>query len=315
MDQKRRSVHRMALVAAVLTYALLAMGGLVTSRDAGMIFPDWPLSNSSLNPPGWLSDADKFSEHGHRILGALVGMATVALAVLIQMRDKRRWMRVLGWTAVGSVIAQGVLGGIRVTEINTFLALFHGCTGQMFFGLMVALAYLSSRDANEKPEQCPPEGRDTRVLFAASCGAAIATLMQIVVGARLRHIYGPLNDHLLGAVVVTGSVLMLVSLVVLRHRGRRALMAPALGIFALLIVQVLLGFFTAALIAPGSRTYNPTFWQVATPSIHQAIGALLFAAEIRLALRAYHRIIPEPVPAPQSASTGAPKRHLREVVA
>ena len=73
--------------------------------------------------------------------------------------------------------------------------------------------------------------------------------------------------------------------------------------------------FTAALIAPGSRTYNPTFWQVATPSIHQAIGALLFAAEIRLALRAYHRIIPEPVPAPQSASTGAPKRHLREVVA
>ena len=114
---------------------------------------------------------------------------------------------------------------------------------------------------------------------------------------------------------MTGSVLLLVSLVALRHRGRRALMGPALVIFGLLVVQILLGFLTAALIAPGSRTYDPTFWQIATPSIHQAIGALLLAAEVRLALRAYHRIVPEPAPAPQTTDTAAPGRSLREVVA
>ena len=143
------TLHRVALVAAILTYALLALGGVVTSRDAGMIYPDWPLSNGSINPDGWLSNADKFSEHGHRILATLVGMATIALAVLIQRRDPRRWMRVLGWFALASVIAQGVLGGARVWEVNTFLALFHGCTGQIFFCLMVALAYFTSRDGRD----------------------------------------------------------------------------------------------------------------------------------------------------------------------
>ena len=115
MNSKRMSVHRVAIVAAVLTYALLAMGGLVTSRDAGMIFPDWPTSNQSFNPPGWLTDADKFSEHGHRILGALLGLASIALAIMIQKHDPRRWMKVLGWSAVVAVTAQGVMGGIRVT--------------------------------------------------------------------------------------------------------------------------------------------------------------------------------------------------------
>jgi len=303
---KAASLHRIALVAALLTYALLALGGLVTSRDAGMIFADWPLSNGSLNPDGWLSNADKFSEHGHRILGALVGMATILLAVQLTRRDARRWMKVTGWVAVVSVTAQGVLGGIRVTEASTFLALFHGCTGQLFFCLMIALAYFTSKDGREKPE----EGSDTRAVFAVAIGAAIATLIQIVLGARVRHIHGPLNNHLLGGVIVSGSVLWMTTLILLRHRNRPALVRPALVILTLLVAQVALGVGTAVVLSPDARTYEVTFWQITSPSLHQALGALLLALEVRLALRAWRRCIPEPVP----VRSPRPEMHARREV-
>jgi len=294
------TLHRTAIVAAVLTYALLALGGLVTSRDAGMIFPDWPLSNGSLNPDGWLTNADKFSEHGHRILGALVGMATIALAVLLTLRDKRRWLKVLGWVAVVFVSAQGVLGGIRVTEISTFLALFHGCTGQLFFCLMVALAYFTSRDGREQPES----GSDTRAVVAVAVGAALATLIQIVLGARVRHIHGPINDHLLGGLIVSGSVLWLITIVLFRHRDRPALVRPVLALGALLLMQVALGLGTADVLAPGSRRYDITIWQIALPSLHQALGALLLALEVRIALRAWRRRVPAAAARPASESAG-----------
>jgi len=297
------TLHRTAIVAAILTYALLALGGVVTSRDAGMIFPDWPLSNDSLNPDGWLSNADKFSEHGHRILGALVGMATIAVAVLITLRDSRRWLKVLGWAAVVSVSAQGALGGIRVTEISTFLALFHGCTGQIFFGMMVAIAYFTSKDGRERPEQ----GSDTRAVFAMAAGAAFATLAQIVLGARVRHIHGPLNNHLFGALIVTGCVLMLVTAILIRHRDRPALVRPALLMFTVLLAQIALGFATADVLSPDSRTYDVTFWQITMPSLHQAIGALLLALQIRIALRAWRRRVSESSETAASPASARPE--------
>jgi len=280
-------MRRIALAAAVLTFCLLALGGVVTSRDAGMIFRDWPLSDRSINPPGWLTNAEKFSEHGHRILGALTGMATVALALVIQRRDRRRWLRVTAWAAVAAVIGQGLLGGLRVTESDTFLALFHGCTGQMFFCLMVALAYFTGRDRRE------PDEPDARLVAAVAAGAWIATLIQIVLGARVRHIHGPINAHLLGALVVSGSVLWVFTLAFLRHGP--ALRRPAALLLGLLAVQVGLGLATADVLAGHGSVHSATFGAIALPSVHQAVGAVVIALETILVLRAWTRRAPAPV--------------------
>jgi cytochrome c oxidase assembly protein subunit 15 len=287
-------VRRVAFAGAVVTFLLLALGGVVTSRDAGMIFLDWPLSNNSVNPPGWLTNADMFSEHGHRILGALTGMITVALAVLIQRTDKRRWLQGLAWFAVVAVIAQGVLGGIRVTEVSTFLALFHGCTGQIYFCLMVALAYFTGRDFNA-PRERGAGGRDTRLVAFLAAGVWLATLVQIILGARIRHIHGPVHNHLLGALIVGGSVLWLASLLLVRHgRGRdgRALRRPALLLLALLTAQVALGLYTADVLTRDLHLSDATFGVVALPSMHQAVGALLIALETVIVLRAWARRAP-----------------------
>src|SRR5512134_3076841 len=120
-------IHVLAITAAALTFLTLTFGGFVTSLEAGLVFLDWPTSNGTFNPPGWLREPDKFSEHGHRLIGATLGLVTIALAVLLQKRDERRHVRVLGWVALAAVSLQGLLGGLRVTEQSTNYALLHGC--------------------------------------------------------------------------------------------------------------------------------------------------------------------------------------------
>lgn len=279
-----RGVHRLALGAAVATCLLLAAGGVVTSRDAGLVFADWPLSDGSVNPDGWLRDADKGSEHGHRVLGALVGLLTVALAVLLQRRDGRRAVRVLGWTAVAAVSVQGLLGGLRVTEASTDLALVHGCLGQAFFCIVVALAYLTSRDGTDRPE----EGSDAT--GAAVCGAATVLSLygQVVLGAQLRHVGGPLQSHLIGAALVAATVLWLATVVLARHGDRPALARPALLLLLLLALQVGLGF-AAADVVRTQRPYAPTVAQSLVPTAHQSTGALMLATSVWLTLGAVRR--------------------------
>ena len=62
-----------------VTLTLLYAGGFTTTIGAGMVFPDWPLSNGSLNPPGWTTDQAMMAEHGHRLLGATVGTLCIVL--------------------------------------------------------------------------------------------------------------------------------------------------------------------------------------------------------------------------------------------
>lgn len=279
-----RGAHRIAVAAAVVAYLLLTLGGVVTSRDAGLVFPDWPLSNGSVNPEGWLADADKGSEHGHRILGALAGLLTVALAVLLQRREQRRFVRVLGWTAVAAVCVQGLLGGLRVTEASTELALVHGCLGQAFFCLLVALAYLSSRDGATRPETGP----DTTAVAVCGAAAVLALYGQVVIGAQLRHVHGPLQPHLLGAALAAGSVVWLATLVLVRHADRPALARPVLLLAFLLLAQLGLGFATADAVS-GQQPFRPTVAQSLVPTAHQSVGALMLATSVWVTLRAFRR--------------------------
>ena len=284
-------IHALSLAAAALTFLTLTFGGFVTSLEAGMVFLDWPTSDGSFNPPGWLRDPGRFSEHGHRIVGAVLGLATIALAISLQRRDERRFVRVLGWIALAAVSLQGLLGGLRVTEVSTTLALLHGCTGQALFCVMVALVYLTSRDAREAPEPGP----DTRNLAVAAGAALAAVYLQVVLGAQLRHVRGPVHAHILGALCVAGAVLWLLPITLLRHAGRRRIVRPVLLLALLLLVQIGLGLAAnSALITQGRGA-------VVLPSLHQEVGAILLATTLLVCLRAVRRIQPVAVAAAEGA--------------
>src|ERR1700674_2398783 len=82
-----RRVHAFAVFTACCTFLLLIAGALVTSNDAGLAVPDWPLSYGSLTPP---MVGGIFYEHGHRMIAAFVGLLSIVLAVWLWRVESRR---------------------------------------------------------------------------------------------------------------------------------------------------------------------------------------------------------------------------------
>lgn len=182
----------------VLLWTLLVFqaGGFTTSINAGMAFLDWPLSNGSLNPDGWLTESDKFAEHSHRLLATMEGVMTAVIALGLGLFESRRWLRQLGYTAIGLVVFQGVLGGLRVlfdplnTASESYLAatiyrVAHACTAQVFLCVLVAIALASTRTWIEENGRL--RRKPTRNLQRAGLVACWAVLIQLLLGALVRH--------------------------------------------------------------------------------------------------------------------------------
>ncbi len=135
--------HRVAWGLAVALFPLIWMGGLVTTYDAGMAVPDWPDTygyNLFLYPPqSWLGVWDVFLEHSHRLLGAAVGLASIALALLLVRYDGRRPVCWLGVLAVAGVCLQGTLGGLRVVGAEIDRTTICGLAGPLFLALAAGL--------------------------------------------------------------------------------------------------------------------------------------------------------------------------------
>lgn len=143
----KRLLHWYAVATAASVSLLICSGGLVTSHEAGMAVPDWPNTfgyNMFLFPVSrWVGGV--FFEHTHRLIASSVGLLTVILCVALFIIEERPWVKTLGVIAVGAVVVQGVLGGLRVTENDPVLGLFHGCLAQSFFALMATIALVTSR--------------------------------------------------------------------------------------------------------------------------------------------------------------------------
>ncbi|QEG43232.1 COX15/CtaA family protein [Roseimaritima ulvae] len=143
-------LFRWTLLILCLVWPLVWVGALVTTSDAGMSVPDWPNTygdNLLLYPIStWLSGPfDLFIEHGHRLLGMLVGMVAIAVVVVAFVSERRRWVQALAVLGLLLVIVQGVLGGMRVVLGDRVLAMVHGCTAPIVFAVFTVLLVASSR--------------------------------------------------------------------------------------------------------------------------------------------------------------------------
>ena len=137
--------HWIACLLVAVTAVLLCFGALVTTYEAAMAVPDWPATyghNMFLFPlADWLGGPwDLFLEHGHRLLGAVVGLLSLVLATVVWRSGQSPAVRSLAVAAVILVIAQGVLGGARVLLDDKTVAKVHACTGPLFFAVATAIA-------------------------------------------------------------------------------------------------------------------------------------------------------------------------------
>ncbi len=181
-------LNRFAWLTCVATLLLICSGGMVTSKGVGLAVPDWPTTfgyNMFLFPVSkWVGGI--LFEHTHRLMGSLVGFLTIILAVWLWLTEDRQWVRNLGVIALGGVIVQGILGGLRVTMMKDEIGIFHACIAQAFLGLLIVIALVTTNFwrtlANERFDV--QKFAPIRTLGIA---ITIAIYVQLGLGATMRH--------------------------------------------------------------------------------------------------------------------------------
>jgi len=304
-----RGLFYLCLLAVFWAIGLLYAGAYTTSIQAGMAFLDWPLSNSSINPEGWLTNEDMRAEHSHRLLGASFGLLSIALIVWTQLREGRRWIRQLAVGFFAVLLAQGLLGGMRVLfdQLNTgadhnlagqTFCVLHASGAQITVCVLATLTFATSHfwfKAGNTSLTLSPSTRTFGLI------ATLTLFIQIVLGAVMRHAQAgmaiptfPLTPegsllpalwsfpvtvhwlHRLGAVFATVAILLFIGKLLSFPDARRRFSMLAMAVVILLGLQIFLG--------------AATIWTQKNPAIastHMLVGAFLLTTTWVLTLATY----------------------------
>jgi heme a synthase len=282
-------IHRFANFVAAWTVLLFIAGALVTSNNAALSVPDWPKSFGTWFPSLRQLAGGAFFEHSHRVIAGGLGVFTLALAILIWLKDERRWLRWFGVIAVVGVAVQAVLGGEVVRQLLQYwLPVIHAVFAQIVFAAVLGIAvFTSSWWISERP-QLVDSG--TPSIHSLAIANAVVIFLQVVLGAGFRHSEIPVWPHMAGALAVLASVIW--TAVALRKRfGTSRELSRARGLLhAVFGVQFLLGF-GAYWARIESMKVGPTWATVLLTVAHTVLGALLFAFSIFVVLICF-RLVP-----------------------
>lgn len=292
-------LHRFAVVTAAATLLLLIAGALVTSNDAGLAVPDWPLSYGTWLPP---MVGNIVYEHGHRMVATLVGLLTTILAVWLLLKEPRRWVRRLGLVALAAVSLQGILGGLTVLLLLPRpISIAHASLAQIFFCLAVSLAVFTGPGWRAPENRVEDAGQPPLVDLCAA--TTLLIFVQLILGASYRHSLLGIAPHLAGAAAVAYFVVRTSRRVRQRHPELLPLRRSARWLSGLLWAQLLLGagaYFARLSTATASQP-EPTM--VLLTVAHVAVGALLLATSVVLSLQA-QRLLSRPGQALSWVSAG-----------
>jgi cytochrome c oxidase assembly protein subunit 15 len=222
--------------------------------------------------------------------------------------DRRKSVKVLGVLALVAVIAQGLLGGMRVRNNSTLLAMVHGCSGQAFFAFMVALAAVTSRSWFARRREVERSERLKELALAM----LVVAYFQIALGAWLRHYLEPaaLVSHAGTAVLVVAAIAATSWAVRRRKDEVPGLMGPIRAIEMTLGLQVALGIAAWWLLRPFNGIPRPVDTvQALIRTGHQANAALLLGASVVLVVRLFGRAagVLEGKPSLEALSDGWPR--------
>jgi len=289
-----RAHHRFAVFTAGATFLLIIAGALVTSNDAGLSVPDWPTSFGSLYKIPHLVGGVRF-EHTHRMIAQFVGFLSIVLAIWTWRADRRRWMKYLGVTALGVVIAQGILGGLTVLfYLPPAISSAHAALAQTFFCVAVLIAiFTGQRWMEEAPRVDVDEQRPS--LFILALLSIFVLYVQLILGALFRHHGLSWWPH----VVNSGTVAIVLSWTAVRALSQYSkidpVRRPAITMLSLLIAQLCLGFVAfLTRVAWGHDALQPELPMVISTVAHVAVGALLLATTVVLAAQVW-RHVPMPL--------------------
>ncbi len=310
-----RWLHRLALVTAGFTFALVVAGGLVWATESALACPDWPLCHGEAFPQ--LTGRVLF-EVGHRYIAGTVSVLTLALAIWMALRLQGP-RRGVGLVALGLVLTQALLGALTVwLKLPLVVRVAHLALSQAFFASVIWTVFSTRAPAASRIAVAP----GTRTLAGL---AAFAVYLQLLLGAFVRHtgaslacnasvfycngtsLWPPAQDGFgaLGPaqVVTLHKAFALVAAALVLAAGWRVLRLPrellvqrrlALTACALVLLQIGLGVVSVL-----------TYLGIASVTAHLATGSLLFVSVLSLYFALGELATSEPARAETAALAGA----------
>jgi cytochrome c oxidase assembly protein subunit 15 len=272
---------------------VITAGALVTSNDAGLSVPDWPRSFGYLVKVPHFVGGVRY-EWTHRMLAGSLLTLTLGIAAWTLLVERRRWMRWLAVGAFSTVIAQAILGGLTVLLLQPpAVSAAHATVAQTFFCIAVVIAvFTGPRTVEAEPRVEFDRGRPS--LFTLTLLSVFVLYLQLILGAMFRHHGMSWWPHLTNAVIVSFVLAWTAVRALSFYSQIEAVRRAATLMLSLLIAQLCLGF--AAFLTRvewGKNAVQPELPMVISTVSHVAVGALLLATAVVLAIQVWRNV---PVP-------------------
>lgn len=289
MTNTHKNFYRFALAAAIMTYILIVVGGVVRVTGSGLGCPDWPRCFGEWIPPMRL---DAIIEYSHRSVAGITSIFIGATAIVTWLSYKHlRLIFKAVNIAVGLLIFQILLGGVVVLmETPPDLVAVHLGNSLIILAIMILAAVASSGD------EMPAEDKKlafTSPLNRSILWTTIAIFVVIISGAYVagsNSTYGcggwPLCNgqwipaspqgwihmiHRLFVLVV--SVLVVINYSKVRDESQN----PKVRVWS---TTALILFFTQALIGALKTLYG---FPILLLGLHVATAAAVWGAQVAAA--------------------------------
>jgi cytochrome c oxidase assembly protein subunit 15 len=213
-------------------------------------------------------------------MAGTVAILTSILAIWLA-RHGSPFLRKLGWTALGLVLAQAILGGMRVLFHDPALtATIHAVLAQIYFITIVSLALFTSDWWNRDLPHLDDSGSPPLRTLASITTAAV--FVQLILGAGFRHGAFGILPHIIGAFVVLFLVMWTGRTVRKRFGSTRDLRRWGILLQSFLGTQFLLGIAAYWAVVQEIKAEQPTTTYVILTVAHVLVGALTLAASVVL---------------------------------
>jgi cytochrome c oxidase assembly protein subunit 15 len=283
-------LHRFAIFTACVTLVLIVAGALVTSNDAGLSIPDWPRSYGYFTKiPQWVGGI-RF-EYSHRVIAGSVGVLTLILGGWTLLVERRKWLRWLGVAALCTWVAQAILGGLTVLLLQPPpVSSAHATVAQTFFCIAVLIAmFTGQRWIEEQPRVELDVRRPSLVTLTLL--SVFVLYVQLILGAMFRHHGMSWWPHVIHAGVVAIVLSWTAVRAISVYANIAAVRRPAITMLGLMVAQLCLGFLAfITRVMWGQEAAQPELPMVIATVVHVAVGALLLATTVVLAVQVWRHV-------------------------
>ena len=276
-------IRRLVWKIAIATLLLMAVGSATRVMNAGLACPDWPLCYGQLVPTQQMN-LQVFLEWFHRLDAALIGFSAIALCGLSWWwhQELPSWMPYAATVALFTIVFQGILGALTVTQLLRFdIVTAHLAMALLFFCILIVIGTsLTTVSSNFTiPRSLGVSGliAATLIYLQSLLGGLVASrwaLHQCFGNSQLCTV---MNSHIIGVVPPTLAIAFLCWQAYRTPQLTKNLKTLSIVAGSLVILQILLGIATFSLhlqVEPLTVT-------------HQAVGATLLGVLVAFTVLAF----------------------------